>query len=223
MLFVVAVQGILMLCSFAVAYAEVAKERTVHKGTTIAQIEQLLGPPIPHGTMPIGTQPGGEERAYHGVLRSEIHVQYQNGVAEWISDRPGIISWGLFAAVTGFNLWCLLTAIPLAAYRALASPRGEFRYRQILAPRFSMLQMLVSMTVVILGIVIFVLIFRYGIANGMEGIVGLPLVLIAAALIGGAAGSLINRPGFGVLVGLWMLISVLYFGLVAYAMHPAIG
>jgi hypothetical protein len=93
----------------------------------------------------------------------------------------------------------------------------------MLAPRFAMSHILMSVTAVSLGMAIFVLVFKYGIANGMEGIIGLPLVCIGAAMIGGAMGIFVSRPGFGVLVGLWMLISVPYFGIVAYAMHPAIG
>jgi hypothetical protein len=200
----------------------VAKSGQVHKGMTVAQVEQVLGQPMPNGVHQAMT-PGNEERIYKVSLGTQVIVDYQNGVADFVLDEPGINLWAPNAAVIGFNLWCLLTAIPLIAYRALASPRGEFRYREMLAPRFSMLRLFVSMTLVVLGIVIFVLIYRYDIAKGMEGIVGLPLALIGAAMIGGAAGSLINRPGFGVLIGFWTLISLPYFGLVMYAMHPAIG
>jgi hypothetical protein len=224
LIFVIALQATVMLLVYSVAYIRASKERLVHRGMTVAQVEQVLGQPIPNGIKPIGIGPGGEERTYNGALGSQIHIQYQNGVAAFVFDYSGVGFWKMLVVITGFNLWCLFTAIPFTMYRALASPRGEFRYRKMFAmPRFSMSRMLLSMTAVILGIAIFVLLFKYGIADGADWTVGLPLICLGVAMIGGGIGSLFYRPGFGALVVLWVLISLPYFGLVMYAMHPAIG
>ncbi len=212
-----------MVFCYTMGYAMAGSRRLIHKGMTVAQVEQVLGQPIPN-SIRRGMTPGDEERSYQGRFGTQIHVDYLNGVAKFILDQPGINLWPLFAAVTGFNLWCVFTAVPFAAYCALASPRGEFQYRKMFAmPRFSMSHMLLSMTAVILGVAIFVLLFKYRIADGADWTVGLPLICLGIVMVGGGIGSLFNRPGFGALAVLWMLMSVPYFGIVAYAMHPAIG
>jgi hypothetical protein len=217
---VLVLQAACWLVSLAVSYKMVEKSGQVHKGMTVAQVEQVLGQPMPNSTVP-GLTAGTEQRTYKESLGTQVLVFYQNGVADSTMDNPGIDLWSPNIAVIGFNLWCLLTAIPLIAYRALASPRGEFRYRQLFAmPRFSMSRMFMSMTAIVLAVCVFVLLDTYRIADWPFG---LPLALIGAGLMGSALGGFFNRPGFGVLVGLWTLVSLPYLGLVAYAMHPAIG
>ncbi len=63
-----------------------------------------------------GTTSSNAERIYKESFGTQFFVDYQNGVADFILNQDGIDLWSPNIAVIGFNVWCLLTVIPLIAY-----------------------------------------------------------------------------------------------------------
>ena len=118
---VLVLQATCWLVSLAVAYKMVEKSGQVHKGMTVAQVEQVLGPPVPNSATQ-GTTSSNAERIYKESFGTQVIVDYQNGVADFILNQDGIDLWSPNIAVIGFNVWCLLTVIPLIAYRGASEP-----------------------------------------------------------------------------------------------------